>query len=764
MNDSAASADRRLSFRIEGMHCAACAANARRALLKVPGVREATVNAATAYAAVELTAAAAHNPQALLSEAVSQAGYSAVFAEASAQGAVAPLPPPEVGPTPRQRRELLAAIALALPVFLLEMGAHFIPTLHDWLADHVGIQNLWYVEFFLTTCVLAAPGFVFYRTGIPALLRGAPDMNSLVALGTLAAWLYSCAATFFPYWLPAQAVHVYYEAAAVIVALVLLGRYLEARAKGKAGDAIRGLLALRPSTVRIRRDGQFGDVPLDQLAVGEVLLVRPGERIPADGEIVAGHSFVDESMLTGEAMPVEKSPGLPVVGGTINQNGSLEIRASKVGNDTVLAHIIRMVEQAQNSRLPIQALVDRVTLWFVPAVMGAAALTFATWLLWGPPGALNLALVNAVSVLIVACPCAMGLATPTSILTGTGRGAQIGVLFRRGDALQSLRKTQVVALDKTGTLTQGSPVLADFLACEARNIDEVLRLVAAAESHSEHPVALAIARAEREKGLMLPDVGQFENHSGAGIVAQVEGRRVQVGTARFLEDAGVSTAPLAEPAARLGAQAKTPIYAAIDNRIAALIAVSDPVRPSSHEALRALRGWGISAVMVTGDHRTVAEAIAQTLGIDRVFAEQRPEDKASVVKTLQEEGRRVAFMGDGINDAPALAQADVGLAVGTGTDIAIESADVVLTSGDVRALVNAIALSRATLRNIRQNLAWAFGYNILLIPLAAGALYPAFHLQFSPMLAAVAMSLSSVCVVGNALRLKRFRPPLDSTP
>jgi len=517
-------------------------------------------------------------------------------------------------------------------------------------------------------------------------------------------------------------------------------------------------MGLQARTARVERNGEAVELPAAEVRAGDVVLVRPGERVPVDGEVLDGSSYVDESMVTGEPVPVEKSAGARVVGGTVNKAGAFRFRATAVGADTVLAQIVRMVEAAQGSKLPIQALVDRVTLWFVPAVMAVAVLTFAAWLAFGPSPALTFALVNAVAVLIIACPCAMGLATPTSIMVGTGRAAEMGVLFRKGEALQTLREAAVVAVDKTGTLTKGRPELTDLAPAPGFDADEVLALIAAVEARSEHPVAEAIVAAARACGLTLPEVGSFVATPGFGVEAVVAGRRVAVGADRLMARLGLDVAAFADDAARLGDEGKTPLYAAVDGRLAAAIAVADPIRETTPAAIAALHALGLKVAMVTGDNRRTAGAIARQLGIDEVEAEVLPDGKVAVVERLKAGGtRKVAFVGDGINDAPALAAADVGLAIGTGTDIAIESADVVLMSGDLRAVPDAIGLSQATMRNIRQNLFWAFAYNAALIPVAAGALYPTLGLLLSPILAAAAMGLSSVFVLTNALRLRGFR-------
>jgi Cu+-exporting ATPase len=588
-------------------------------------------------------------------------------------------------------------------------------------------------------------------------------MNSLVMLGTTAAYGYSVASTFAPGLLPEGTDYTYFEAGAVIVTLILLGRYFEARAKGRTSEAIRRLMTLQAKTARVVRDGQEVEVGIEAVRPGDIVAVRPGEKVPVDGEVVEGASYVDESMITGEPVPAQKSMGSGVVGGTINKTGAFRFRATKVGADTLLAQIVRTVEEAQGSKLPIQELVDRVTTWFVPAVIAAAALTFVAWLVFGPSPALTYALINAVAVLIIACPCAMGLATPTSIMVGTGKAAEMGVLFRRGEALQALKDAAVVALDKTGTLTKGRPELTDMQVAPGFAEADVLRLVASVETRSEHPVAEAIVAAARRRGLDLPAPASFEAEPGFGVRAEVEGRRVEVGADRLMRQLGLNISVFADVAARLADEGKTPLYAAVDGQLATVIAVADPIKESTPAAIAALHGLGLKVVMITGDNRRTAEAIARRLGIDDVIAEVLPTDKAEVVKRLQTGGSvKVAFVGDGINDAPALAQADVGLAIGTGTDIAIEAADVVLMSGDLRNVPNAIALSQATIRNIQQNLFWAFGYNVVLIPVAAGALYPVFGILMSPIFAGLAMAFSSVSVLTNALRLRRFVPPLPA--
>ena len=737
---------------VEGMSCASCVGRVERALAAVPGVSAASVNLATERATVRGSA----DPD-LLIAALRKAGY-----EARVQS-------PQQGPSPEAEarkdaeardlaRQMTRAALLTAPVFVLEMGGHLVPALHHWIDATVGMQASWMLQFVLTTLVLFGPGLRFYTKGLPALARGAPDMNALVAVGSLAAYGYSLVATFLPGALPAGTVNVYYEAAAVIVTLILLGRLLEARAKGRTSDAIRRLVGLAPKPARLRRDGQVQEVPVADLRTGDILEIRPGERIPVDGVVTEGDSHVDESMITGEPVPGAKAPGSPLTGGTVNQTGALALRATAVGGDTVLAQIIRLVEQAQGAKLPIQSAVDRITLWFVPAVMTLAVLTFGVWLLFGPDPALSFALVNAVAVLIIACPCAMGLATPTSIMVATGRGAELGVLFRKGDALQHLRDTAVVALDKTGTLTEGRPALTDLVPAPGFDRATVLAHVAAVESKSEHPVARAMVEAAQADQLALPPVTGFQSVTGYGASASVAGRRVDIGADRYMERLGLSVDSFAETAETLAAEGKSPLYAALDGQLAAILAVSDPIKPSTPQAIRALHDLGLKIVLLTGDNARTARAVADRLGIDEVQAALLPEGKVEALRLLQRQHGPVAFVGDGINDAPALATADTGIAIGTGTDVAIEAADVVLMSGNLQGVPTAIALSQAAIRNIRQNLFWAFAYNAALIPVAAGALYPAFGLLLSPVFAAGAMALSSVFVLANALRLRRLTP------
>ncbi|REC58489.1 heavy metal translocating P-type ATPase [Rhodosalinus sediminis] len=745
-----------VTLAVSGMNCASCVGRVGQALEAVPGVISAEVNLAAEEARVTVLEGAASARA--LADAATGAGYPARPAEA---GAATDRGARKAEEARAAARKTALAAALAAPVFLLEMGGHMIPGVHALIGETIGHQASWLVQFALTTLILIGPGREFFLRGVPALLKGAPDMNSLVAVGTAAAWGYSTVATFAPGVLPADVRAVYFEAAAVIVTLILLGRTLEARAKGRTGAAIERLMGLRARTARVERDGEAVEVPVDEVQLGDVLVVRPGERLPTDGEVIEGAAHVDESMITGEPLPVEKTEGDRVTGGTVNGAGSFRFRATAVGADTVLAQITRMVEEAQGARLPIQSLVDRVTLWFVPVVMAVAAATVLVWLLVGPTA--TMALVAGVSVLIIACPCAMGLATPTSIMVGTGRAAELGVLFRKGEALQALAGVDVVALDKTGTVTEGRPEMAALVPAEGAERAEALRLAAAAEAVSEHPIAEAVVRAARAEGARLPEAESFETETGRGVRARVEGRAVAVGSARFMDEMGLDLSAFGAEDARRSGRGESVLYAAIDGRLAALIAVADPVKETSRAAIARLRDMGLEVAMITGDREETAQAIARDIGIDRVVAGVLPDGKVAAVDALRasgDGGRKVAFVGDGINDAPALAEADVGVAIGTGTDVAMESADVVLMSGDLAGVVNAVEVSRATLRNIRQNLVWAFGYNTALIPVAAGVLYPVAGVLLSPILAAGAMALSSVFVLTNALRLRRLRPAM----
>ena len=738
-----------LDLQVEDMTCASCVGRVERALAAVPGVISAQVNLATETASLRYLEGAV-TPAALIAVSTA-AGYPASVARQSDKD--------QFSRKDREARVLARmtwiASTLTLPVFVAEMGGHLFPAIHMFVMTTIGMQTSWVLQFVLTTMVLVWPGQGFYRKGYPALLRAAPDMNSLVALGTTAAYGYSVVATFAPGLLPPGTAAVYYEAAAVIVVLILLGRTLEARAKGRTGAAIRRLVGLVPKSARVERNGTVVELPLDQIIAGDLVHIRPGERIAVDGVVIAGQSYVDESMITGEPILEEKAEGAAVTGGTVNGTGALVLRATHVGADTLLSQIIRMVEQAQSAKLPIQGLVDRITLWFVPAVMALALVTVMLWLAFGPSPTLAHALVAGVSVLIIACPCAMGLATPTSIMVGTGRAAELGVLFRKGDALQALQGVKVVALDKTGTLTAGRPELTDLVVMPGFTDAEVLALLAAVEAPSEHPVASAILRAAKLRGVAVPQAIGFAAIPGYGVQATVNGRVVMAGADRLMRREAVAL-PTIDPALAIAQKGRTPLYLAMDGQLVAVVGVADPIKPTTAAAIAALQAQGLRVVMITGDNQATATKIAAELGITDILAEVLPAGKVVAVEGLRVHGP-VAFVGDGINDAPALAAADVGIAIGTGTDVAIETADVVLMSGDLAAVVSAFTISRATMRNIRQNLFWAFGYNVVLIPVAAGALYPFGGPLLSPAIAAGAMAISSVFVLTNALRLRRVQ-------
>ncbi len=742
----------KIDLDIEGMTCASCVKRVEDGLKKTDGVIDASVNLATESATVEVYQGT--NVQSLI-VAVKNVGYEAHVKSDQVNQLEDKKAQKEAEYSHLKRNFMLAAV-LTLPLFLLEMGSHFVPGVHMFLMENVGKQNLYYVYFVLASIVQFGPGMIFYKKGVPALLRLAPEMNSLVVLGSSAAWAFSVVSTFLPQVLPAGTANVYYEASAVIITLILLGRLLEARAKGRTSEAITKLMSLQAKSARVQRNGSFVEVALEEVVSGDIVQVRPGDKVPVDGVVEKGSSFVDEAMISGEPVPVEKNVGDEVIGGTINKTGSFEFEATKVGADSALAQIIKMVENAQGSKLPIQALVDKVTAVFVPIVMLIAFLTVLVWLFFGPDPALSFALINGVAVLIIACPCAMGLATPTSIMVGTGRAAEMGVLFRNGEALQDLKNTQMVAVDKTGTLTLGRPVLTDFVILNGTDEDRALQLIASAENNSEHPIAEAIVAAANDRKLDILKTEKFVSETGYGIEAAIDGYVVHIGADRYMERLGHALEAHEQVTHKLGQEAKSPLFAAIDGELAAIIAVADPIKETTPTAISALHALGIKVTMITGDNEQTAKAIAAKLKIDKVFAEVLPAGKVDAIKQMQGEGMHVSFVGDGINDAPALAQADVGIAIGTGTDIAIESADVVLMSGDVRGVANAIALSKATIRNIQQNLFWAFAYNVSLIPVAAGVIYPFSGILLSPILAAGAMALSSVFVLANALRLKRF--------
>jgi Cu+-exporting ATPase len=665
------------------------------------------------------------------------------------------------GPSPELRdmsRRFWIGLVLSLPVIFLEMGGHVFPALHHI----VPLSLSTWLQLMLATPVVLWAGWPFFVRGWASLRSRNLNMFTLIAMGTGVAWLYSVTATLAPAAFPEAfraadgTVAVYFEAAAVITVLVLLGQVLELRARERTGGAIKALLNLAPRTARrLTADGQDEEVAIETIAVGDRLRVRPGEKVPVDGVVEDGRSSLDESMVTGESMPVGKAAGDAVIGGTLNQSGALVIRAEKVGRDTMLARIVQMVAEAQRSRAPIQRLADQVAGWFVPAVLLVAGLSFAAWAIWGPEPRLAHGLVAAVAVLIIACPCALGLATPMSIMVGIGRGAGFGVLIRNAEALERMERIDTLVVDKTGTLTLGRPSVTRILAAEGFDEGELLRLAAAVERASEHPLALAVVAAARERGMALPEVTDFDSPTGKGAVGLVEGRRITLGNAPFLKERGVDPAALESKADALRRDGATAIFVGVDGQAAGVLAIADPVKATTSEAIAALRKDGISVVMLTGDNRTTAEAVARTLGITDVEADVLPDRKSAVVARLRGEGRVVAMAGDGVNDAPALAAADVGIAMGQGTDVAIESAGVTLLRGDLNGIVRARRLSAATMSNIRQNLFFAFVYNAAGVPVAAGLLYPFFGILLSPIIAAAAMALSSVSVVGNALRLNR---------
>lgn len=664
------------------------------------------------------------------------------------------------GPNPEladMTRRLWIGLVLTIPVFILEMGSHLFPALMHAVP---GTLSNWLQLAFATPVVLWA-GLPFFERGWRSIVTAKLNMFTLIAMGTGVAWIYSVIATLFPGLFPDSlsnhdgSVPVYFEAAAVITVLVLLGQVLELRARDRTSGAIKALLGLAPKTARrIGPDGKEEEIALDLVQAGDILRVRPGEKVPVDGEVVDGRSSVDESMITGEAMPASKVAGAQVTGGTINQTGALTMRAVKVGRETMLARIVQMVAEAQRSRAPIQRLADQVSGWFVPIVIAVAGVAFAAWMLMGPEPRFSYALLAAVSVLIIACPCALGLATPMSIMVGVGRGAENGILIKNAEALERLEKADALIFDKTGTLTEGRPRVTRIITAEGAEENEVLRLAAAVERASEHPLAQAIVAAAEEKKVSTPKVVDFESPTGKGAKGEVEGRMVVLGSASFLKSEGIDTTSLAAEAEQLRKDGATAIFMGSDGKVLGVIAIADPIKATTPEALKVLRDAGIRIVMLTGDNRTTAEAVARQLGISEVEADILPNQKAEVVKRLQSEGRIVAMAGDGVNDAPALAAADIGIAMGKGTDVAIESAGVTLLKGDLLGIAQARELSRATMRNIRQNLLFAFIYNAAGVPVAAGILYPTFGLLLSPIIAAAAMALSSVSVIGNALRLR----------
>lgn len=746
---------------VGGMTCAACVARVERALSHVEGVESVNVNMATERAAVQWKRR--DQDTGALEEAVREAGYTPIRIEGTMEERADAEGTARDHERVRATRRLLIATAFTLPVMILEMGPMLSETFAGWVGTILSEQSLYILLFGFASIVQFGPGLSFYIRGWKGAIQGDPDMNTLVMLGTTAAYGYSTVATFFPGVLPAGTAHVYFEASTGIITLVLAGRFLEAAAKGRTSEAMRRLLQLQPRTARLVRDGREIDVPITDVAPDDILSVRPGERLPADGVVSEGRSFVDESMITGEPTPVEKVEGAEVVGGTVNGAGSFRFTASRVGSDTVLAQIVRLVEEAQASKPPVQALADQVVRVFVPIVLIIASITFGVWMAIGPDPALTYGLVAAVSVLIIACPCAMGLATPTSIMVATGKAAEMGVLFRRGEALQALREVDVVVMDKTGTITEGRPEVSEFIVTNSFKKSDVLQWAASVERRSEHPIAESIVRAAESEEVMLRDVDDFESLTGAGASGVVDGRKVHVGSRRYMEDLG-STHSADGILDRTGDDGAGRTFVAIDGELAGVFFVADRVKAGARETIRFLQNEGLHVIIVTGDEEKTARTVAHDVGVTDVVASVLPGQKAEVVGRLQQEGHRVAFVGDGINDAPALARADVGVAIGTGTDIAIEAGDVILMSGDPRGFVNALEISRRTLRNIKQNLFWAFAYNVALIPVAAGVLYPFFGILLSPVFAAGAMAASDAFVLGNALRLRALAPVMSAMP
>ena len=783
-----------IHFGVGGMTCANCSARVERVLRRLPGVVEASVNLATEEARVCYLPAMLE--PAAIAAAIQGAGYEPHLPTEEAEqdttddGAAAPAGTSATDPgdqpsggglgarvgaiaDPSLGRDLRLAAGFTLPLLLLAMGPMLWPPWHHWLEAHLDWRIQGLLQMLLAAPVYFWAGQRFLRHGWAELRSLSPGMSSLVMLGGGAAFAYSTLALVAPGLFPPGTAHYYFEAAAVIVSLILLGKWLEARAKGRTSAAIRRLVELRPQTARVVREGRELDIPTQAIVLGDLVLARPGERIATDGEVERGESWVDESMLTGEPLPVARGPGGKVVGGTLNQTGVLHFRATRLGADTVLAQIIRLVQEAQAEKPPIQALADRIAAVFVPGVMALALVTFAVWLLVGPAPALNYAFVAAVSVLVVACPCAMGLATPTAILVGTGRAAEMGLLFRSGPALERLAGVDTLVFDKTGTLTLGHPTVTDIVALDGDR-EGLLAQAAVLERYSQHPLARAVvaaagetvaadeetAKVQAEVSQDAPAVTEVVSAAGLGLSGRLGDTVLAIGSARYLQDRGIDLSPLAAAAAELGAQGRSLIYVARNANPLGLIGIADPLREGSVETIAGLKALGLNTVLISGDHTAAVVLTAQQTGIDQALGEVLPGGKAEAVKALQAQGRRVAFVGDGINDAPALAQADVGIAIGTGTDIAVEAGDLVLMSHDPRTLLSAIPLARRTLATIRGNFFWAFAYNLLLIPLAAGVLYPLSGWLLNPMVAAAAMSLSSLFVVGNSLRLRHFRRSL----
>jgi Cu+-exporting ATPase len=744
----------RVILPIRGMSCASCVNRVERAIRSLKGVLQVNVNLASESASIE------YLPERVSIEdfkkVVRDSGYQVL--ETEEEDLVEKERRVREAELSRLKQKFIIGAFLLIPILILMYGAPF-------LDKNFGLSREinFFLQFLFATPVQFWNGWPFYVGFWKALKQKTSDMNTLIAVGTSAAFFYSGVVTFFSDLIQVEGrmLDVYFDTSAAIIVLILLGRFLEARAKGKTSEAIKKLIGLQPKTARVVRNEREVDIPVKDVQVGDLIIVRPGEKIPVDGIVREGFSFVDESMVTGEPLPMEKKVGDHVIGATLNKGGTFKFEASKVGRDTLLAQIIRLVQEAQGSKPPIARRVDLIARYFVPIVIGMAILTFFIWFLWGPSPSFTYAFLNFIAVLIIACPCALGLATPTSIIVGMGKGAESGILIRDADALEKAHQLQTIVLDKTGTITQGKPSVTEVIGFEGFTEEEVLRLAASAEKGSEHPLAEAIVKKAEELGLKLFDSKNFISIPGYGIETTIDSKKVLLGNLKLMEEKGIRINGWFKEVERHSSQGKTAMFLSVNGRPAGLIAVSDTLKENSIKAVESLKQMGLEVVMLTGDHEGTARAIAEQVGIERVLAEIPPDRKAEIVKRLQAEGKKVGMVGDGVNDAPALAQADVGIAIGTGTDVAIETSEITLMGGDLRGVVTAIALSRATIRNIQQNLFWAFAYNTLLIPVAAGVLYPFFGILLNPILAAGAMAFSSVTVVSNALRLRRFKPPGD---